>query len=947
MSFTSVHPHKGYLNTDFRIHTNCNHSISYKVCDITESSVLEGTVHPNEPHSIKITSPGNFVVKFSDNSSINLVVEDGYKFGGGSYKNSFVHDTCPWVFIVMRDRTYFYNRISEESYVELISPDLITFVSDEFVLFSNNGDEVKTLYSLKDQRPILCIKDIIYFDSKYVVWKVNDCRLVLFSLEKQEQDTEIICGNYVVKSETKQIFHTYADKLYRIDLDERHTSTFLSEINGTFITFVGSELCVSYDERTNSDLHILNMSTCEVSSLKYEGILSSVNGNCLIDISKERQSIYQFNLKESGFPNAVIEGKYVEFNLYPALWDVFYTVKTTTIHKSLNHYNISDETYLKSLNLKVNHKLVSNNGQVVVNEYRFCFYNSRESYVCGKVHSGSGYIEGGQIYVHKDIVHLKSDGATYTLSRNGYWDGKREVNYDYEYFPKYGLVRDKDTGVFKSLSGREYGKSFSCDHIKEYIEFGDIRIYSNGKTLSTKFRNIDLSHEQKYGIRVTKNQNGTLSGDIILCTLNNGDYEERAILQSLFDSSAYKNVLFSDNGEQVMYQSEDDAVVMNISTGQCEIFSNMSYIKHVNGIRLFFETASSLQPRLVNPITKQFVNCNMMPDFQFVSPDGKLYADTRLKDYIEYYYIETGTIISKDEYDRLLNRFAYPYGVAKDHDSYVRVVEERKKFIKDHFEFLNASYPHDFKNVLNSTNSNSRVLEESSYLFVQRVIGSRGIAVIRDTETDSEVTRISLGKPLSYINYVSFSYDSRYVALGGYRDSTHGLFLVYDLGTMEIVFQDQRPRAVWTTAFSAQGAVAGYSGEPITFFAFSPDEYSSCEQLNKRNFLTFSPDGNYLALSDQGYVSKYDRYGNERASWGHQPSTKVIIASVENIKNELYEFNDLADCGISDSPKSSNPISVASVSFSCDNSKLMMVGEDGVIIIRNLPAREHDKVESN
>ena len=162
MSFTSVHPHKGYLNTDFRIHTNCDHAISYMVYDKTETSVLEGIVHPNEPHSIKITSPGNFVVKFSDNSSINLVVEDGYKFGGGSYKNSFVHDTCPWVFIVMRDRTYFYNRISEESYVELISPDLITFVSDEFVLFSNNGDEVKTLYSLKDQRPILSFTAVLF-----------------------------------------------------------------------------------------------------------------------------------------------------------------------------------------------------------------------------------------------------------------------------------------------------------------------------------------------------------------------------------------------------------------------------------------------------------------------------------------------------------------------------------------------------------------------------------------------------------------------------------------------------------------------------------------------------------------------------------------------------------------------------------------------------------------
>lgn len=945
MAFTSVHPHKGYLNSEFRIHTNQSQPLSYKVYSDKNKPVVEGVVYPNEPHSIKIPLPGEYVVEFNDGSSVNLVVEDGYKFGGGSYKASFVHDTCPWVFIVMHDRTYFYNRITEESYVELISPDLITFVSDRYVLFSNTRDDVKTLYSLNEQRPILCIKDIIYYDSNYVIWHVGDYHLVLFSLDKQEADIEVICDSYVVKSDTKQIFHTYNNKLCRIDIEGGCTSTFLSEIKGTFIKFVGAELCVSYEERTNSNLHILNMSTCEVSSLKCEGVLSSVNGTNLVDILKERQSIYQFNLKESGFPNAIIEGKYVEINLYPALWDVFYTIKTTSIYKSLDHYNVSEETYLKSLNSKVEHKLESNNGEVVVNEYRFCFYNSSESYVCGRVHSGSGYLKGGQIYVHKDVVHLKSDKSTYTLSRNGYWDGKREVNYDYEYFAKFGVIRDKDTGVFKSLSGKEYeGNRVIYNYKHDYIVIDDMIFYANGKTLSTKYSDIHFSDDRKYGVKVTRNSNGNLSGDIILCTLNNGYFEEREILQSLFDSSAYKNVLFSDNGEQVMYQSEGDAVVMNIATGQSEKFSNMSYIKHVNGIRLFFETASSLQPRLVNPITKQYVNCNMMPDFQFVSPDGKLYADTRLRDYIEYYFKESGTIITKDEYDGLLNRFSYPYGVAKDHDSYVRVAEDRKQFIRDNFEFLKVAYPHDFKNTPNCNNWSNYILEESSITFVQRVIGLRGVAVIRYTETDAEVTRISLGKPLSYINYVSFSYDSRYVALGGYRDSTHGLFLVYDLRTMEIVYHDQRPRAVWTTAFSSQGAVASYSGEPITFFAYCPDEYCRCEQLNKRNFLTFSPDGNYLALSDQGYVSKYDRNGNERASWGHQPSTKVIVTAVNNVKNELYEFNDLADGGISDSPKSSNPTSVASVSFSCDNSKLMMVGEDGVIVIRNLPYKDNDKI---
>ena len=941
MAFTSVHPHKGYLNTEFRLHSNHSKPLSYQVCRNVDSdnsiTINSGIVCPNEPLSIKIQTPGEYVVCFEDGSAVNFLVEDGYKFGGGSYKSSFVDDSCPWLFIVMHDRTYFYNRITDESYVEAISPDYISFVSDDFVLLSNKGDDLQTLYSLKEQRPVICIKDIAYVDSQYVVWSKSNNEghcLAFFSIENLESKIEVSCESFLVNHETKQIFYIYEKKLHRIDLSNNLGDTFLSDIEGIFINFVGQEWCISYDKRAKNALQIMNMSTCDVSSIDFEGTLAGVNGISLVDISKERESIYKLDLKESGFPNAVIEGKYVEFYIFPASWDIFYTIKTTSICKSLDGYRCDNEIFLKSLKSKVNQKLHLNVGKAITDKDRFCFYTTDESYVCGRIYSGSKYVEGGEIHTHKNVVQLSLDNFTYTLSTNGYWDRKMEVTYDYEYFGKYGIVKDKETGIYKSLSGVKYGKNISSG--KDYIEFDDIRIYANGKHLSTKLRNVNLSPDHQYGIKISKDYKGKVAGDIILCALNNGEYEERIILQSLFDSSEYKNVLFSDNGNQVMYQSEKDAVVMDIATGKCEEFPSLSYIKHINGMRLFFETASSLQPRLVNPITKQYIDCNSMPDYQFVSPNGKLYADTRLQDYIEYYFIETGKLISKEEYDRLVDRFQYPYRVSKDHDSYIRVVEERKQFIRNHFEFLNNSYPHYFKNDPIGNKWNSIVLEENSSAFVRRVVGLRGIAVIRSSDTGSEVTRIPLGDPLSYINYVSFSYDSRYLALAGYRNFSHGLFLVYDLETKKTLYREQSPRAVWTTAFSVEGAVAGYSSEPITYLSYNPEYYDNIEKIDYRNFLTFSPDGNYFALSNQGYISKYDINGDERAVWGHQPSSTVYIRKILN-NEDLYEFNDLADKGIAGVGENN---SVASVSFSYDNSKLMMVGDDGVIVIRNLHLTE-------
>lgn len=102
--------------------------------------------------------------------------------------------------------------------------------------------------------------------------------------------------------------------------------------------------------------------------------------------------------------------------------------------------------------------------------------------------------------------------------------------------------------------------------------------------------------------------------------------------------------------------------------------------------------------------------------------------------------------------------------------------------------------------------------------------------------------------------------------------------------------------------------------------------------------MTFSPDGEYAALSNQGYISKYDRYGNERIGWGHQPSCEVFIVKSSQMDSTLKTYSDLSDRGISGlSDRRHNfPKTIASVSFSNDNKRLMMVGNDGVVIIRNL-----------
>ena len=131
--------------------------------------------------------------------------------------------------------------------------------------------------------------------------------------------------------------------------------------------------------------------------------------------------------------------------------------------------------------------------------------------------------------------------------------------------------------------------------------------------------------------------------------------------------------------------------------------------------------------------------------------------------------------------------------------------------------------------------------------------------------------------------------------------------------------------------------MASYTSDPFTFLATNESEYDNDFKsmlIERRNFLTFSPDGIYFALSEQGYVSKYDKYGNVNPGWGHQPSSLVEVRLTNQASIEGLRFSDISDQGIAD--VATKAASVASVSFSNDNKRLMMVGNDGVVIIRNL-----------
>jgi WD40 repeat protein len=135
--------------------------------------------------------------------------------------------------------------------------------------------------------------------------------------------------------------------------------------------------------------------------------------------------------------------------------------------------------------------------------------------------------------------------------------------------------------------------------------------------------------------------------------------------------------------------------------------------------------------------------------------------------------------------------------------------------------------------------------------------------------------------------------------------------------------------AVWMSAFTKKSKVAFYTSEPHTFIV-EPIS-GSVKRIEGTSFLCYSPDGKYMALSNQGYIQYEDRwlYG----TWGHQKSSTVYIYDTETLSRvkTLSCFFGEKITGVRERRGS-----VASVAFSQDNSQLLVSSDDGVVVIYNL-----------
>ena len=449
---------------------------------------------------------------------------------------------------------------------------------------------------------------------------------------------------------------------------------------------------------------------------------------------------------------------------------------------------------------------------------------------------------------------------------------------------------------------------------------------------------------------ITYNKEG-----VFMCDLKKS--EKHKILQDTFDKSNYSNAYFTSDGRNVLLRvNKSEAQLLGLDDMSSEQFEvdgfTLARNEGCNGYKPEVLLSNGRKPIWRDPITLKFIEEEDMSSHIFKSPDGKYIAELQMK--TVFFNHLTNNEISMNKFNAL--RAKYNWTSETTEEDKKPIIELRKGLIErsDRYDLFGkiidrnrrqySKMEDEKKKEKRQNEQTDNDIERYIYKecdFVSLFIDKLGYVCYRENIDGAEEKRILIGRNVFFLNYVSFSYDSKHLSFAAkmkeddFRSSQEGVFEIFDLKKEVVVkrienYHNQQLWAVWMTMFSKTGDVAFYDSCANAYLLHKSDDFEKIEVAPGKSLLCFSPSGRYMACSDQNYIDyTHHPYGN----WGHQPSGNVFIHEVNDFQNCIEHYNDLGDGVSGVATKSGN---VASAAFSQDETKLLVVGNDGVVVVRNL-----------
>lgn len=404
---------------------------------------------------------------------------------------------------------------------------------------------------------------------------------------------------------------------------------------------------------------------------------------------------------------------------------------------------------------------------------------------------------------------------------------------------------------------------------------------------------------------------------------------------------------FSPNGKYLMLQKQPNEYAYYDIENDIEIkFFTEKFLAFSKEGNLIFENDTTKSAKIIDPLTFEDVTPLNYHHYRFLSPNGKLYSQLSIKvryyDKIQENYIDQAAVIKfRQELDEPSSIHLVMDAARKGQTEIIktRILLNRKKYFEiNQSKFIQLGIT-DFQKINSHT--------------VVKVEKSTEIGIVGTNKT----VEINFPEDLAYYNYASFSYDNNYFGYVG-KPSGNGLIHLFKLNfnennnTLEVLdsYLSRYPRyASWVCGFSKRGYFATYDSTPDTYILkvdaelfeqktsdddlrkniFGNDStiyrsYKKWNEIKGKNFLCFSPSGNFLSLSEQGYEPL------TLGGYGHQESSAIHIAKTSN--GEIVD----SFLGHGDRIKDDKNKKVVFVAFSEDEKQIMSMSADGVVIVRNI-----------
>ncbi|MCQ2235690.1 MAG: hypothetical protein MJZ18_01695 [Bacteroidales bacterium] len=915
--YLKVYPKHGFLNTEYKIRSEKEDSFTIL---FNGQEMFEGVVGAGETKVLpKLNAAGEYIVIGNQSKERHKIcVENALRFGSSDLKRAYVFDDFPYLIFVMKDRIHFFDP-SIETYVyteNYLCPNDIKHITDGKLLFSTEHSG-GTSFSIFDTEKLrieysLEVDELIAHSNDYkTLYVLNKRKSSVCIVKTENLSVEAEFNNinlkgqdsYHVDNENGLLYIVESNYINVIVIDSNRIRRFDKTDNIIGITNTGFIISRNGTQYEYEDLKPNSVSK---GSFKYSPLISDfsvdglvvANADCVQRTNKIMRKI-SFDICvefanecrekiENGIHSVSLEKEieWDEMNLsakiYPSNEGVYIIEEIQRCYNKLLTYNKQTERVSVSNSIDRRKRIVW-----ISNEGYETYYSGGDDY--------SLCID--DIFVEHENILFKVKPSLYLFLRNG--------------------------KIVSTFSDKNEAGEFFKPHKESYNS-----IIVDGIEISTS------------SILCKSNNKLVYKSDFLYsyCEMSESKSEWQGIKTINLEEEKYAKAKMSSNGKYLVYPKGGNKYALynileqkeeTVLTGNFVDFDktdNLLFMEYAKGER---------ELKVYNPITFQWEKSNVQY-YTFISPDGKLYAKTDKKS--RYFNRLIKEEISRDEFLKIKDEYDTSFLNQYTEEQKAEIEGKRKSLVSEYAEYF-ESYSNENKrakvwidNIQNST------FPDFSAIFLQE----KHYVVIGIVDAEQELD-IELGTTLSFLNYVAFSYDNKYVGIVGkpggngylklieinYNETKNTLSLEREICDTEIARY-----ATWICAFTKNGLFGTYDSTPdlylikqADFEKFNNDNAHDFNfireqfQIKGRSLLCFSPSGRLMALSNQGYEAK------SLGGIGHVPSNDVYIYDTET-REELSHWQDQGERIAFRN--------VVTAGFSIDESKLMTVSVDGVIVVRNI-----------